>query len=460
MFFMFQDSSFLYILGGWINKTRGFCMSGISSLSFQTLPEDMLQAIFLHLKLGELEAVGLTSQKIYQFIFKSKNNLLWGEMFKGRFLGTHKHYSQSSETVDYRELCHHKLLVDQNMRSGRFTEQVVLLKQPENPPLGGDLRLIQFSFLPDHSFFACFNTGDVCIWNDQGYLLQAFDIDIPPRDRGSDQRSVVHVEGNRILLCSGKVTALYDTLQTYDLEGLLVQDKPVMFDAAPGSSCIKIRGSTAVRGSQDARIEILDCETGNIVKEIQGPIRPGALVRCVDMDDHYIAAGLRDQITELGTVQIWDRTGVFLKSFPVNLLDITSIRIQGDRLFIHPRNHPSDSNPLHVWSLDTFEKLGRTHCVYHFDVNDDYLVTLSYHSDAATELRIWDLRNMQGKSIHAFLFKHSVDRVYIRGDSLYLIEACEQIKILDFDTLSQKHNKKIDGEDRDLASSRPYKKLQ
>jgi hypothetical protein len=393
---------------------------------FSYAPRDVFIKILCYLRsLNDARSAGQVNKRFYTEIFKSDASLLWANLCKNRFPRAYQRF-QNSENIDYRELCHYKSVEEKTMYARCPTQQVVSLKLPAT---AFDFSSInQFLLLPNNCFFACSKRGVACIWDHQGHVLNTFNIDIPQFE--------AHVGENHIHLYSEKSNAL----QTYDLKGNLVQE-PVMFRNVPRSSHIKICGSTAVRGSKTAQIEISDCKTGDFLKEIQGPTVPNTSVRCVDMNERYIVAGIRNKTLKKCTVQIWDRDGVFLKELQLDMKRMISIRIQGDRLLIHSRDLHSINSPLHVWSLDTFEKLGETPPIRCFDANDDYHVTLSHTISPQSRdpfealVEIWDLGDIKEQPIFTFTDKRIINHVYIRGSSsIYIIYhySFGQIELLDF----------------------------
>jgi WD40 repeat protein len=418
-----------------------FPIQGHSSLLFRTFPEDIFIEIFFRLNLGDLGRLSLVSRDIYQLLKSEASVLLWKDLHGKLFPETHKRYSKNLEKVDYRERFRYNFLIDKNMRAGCTTNQTVTLEHPDAHFAFSSI--IESSILPNHCFFTCSNAGVICIWNRQGKLLNTFGTDVPPPGRWGLSQFVVHVEENQIHIRSkGRV----NTLQTYDLEGHRVRGPVIMFDPA---LCIKICGSYAVKGSQDACVEILDCETGKILKEIQGPIRPRSTLRRVDMNSRYIVAGIQDKSSKKCTVQIWDRSGLFLQELPIDSV-VQSMYIQGDRLFITACDHGDPvllPSFLEVWSLATFEKLGqKIDDIYDFSVDDDHLVTqskgalditLAAQFLANSQIQIWDLRDIGRQPIHTLTrihpFPNPLDRVvYMRDGSLYLIHDHGKIEIFDF----------------------------
>jgi WD40 repeat protein len=403
-----------------------------SSNLFYYIPDTILIDIFTYLNLHEIGPTSLVDTRFYSLALGSNERLLWKHLCKGRFP---RAYERSSKYADFKALCHYKSVIEpEKMRSsGGYLSRPAL-----RPELSSESAyVLHCSLLSDDRVLVCLSSGQVFIWDRDSELLKTFTIDIPADvfligpSEGTAEKPPIYVEDGQIHLLLESPNSENPTLQIYDLDGRPVR-KLVEFEGST-EWYTKIWGNHAVRGSSsNGRVVILDCTTGKILEKLEEPQEAAKeaghyqFCWCVDMNSHYIVAGYQ------GVVRIWDGSAHFLKEIVTDLdEDIRSVRIQGDRLFIHVEN------TLEIWFLNNFKRFGvmkGIRGVDSFDVDDDYLVTATPLSDSlspARDVAIWDLKNRKRPLLTVLSFPFLQD-VRIQGSSLFLIYAANLINISDF----------------------------
>jgi hypothetical protein len=410
---------------------------------FVCAPSDVVINILSRLRLPDIKYIGSVDKKLYCVIFTSNinSNLIWERVF-GRCFPKNYELTQNTPNlgnIDYRKLLHYKAVMEPSrIRNQKFIKRELIMGKifPET--------VIHCSFLPNNSVLACLSSGKVFIWNQKDELIQTFNIDIPANPRWNPHLHKIHVENDQIHLFLGASDDSSESslVHTYDLEGHPLQ-KPVSFKSDfECSSCTEIWGGCVVRGSCGT-IKVFDLKTGVLLNTIEGrgPQKRRTeyeLIDCVDMDNHYIAAGVREVLSfESSTsfVNLWDRNGIFLHLFPIpSFKSLRSVRIQEDRLFIHT------NYDITCWSLNSFAEirtLPTRPSLLSFDVYDDYLIALPDFDP--TEPPVVYIRNFNDPSesptqtISLQWGPLRISSVCMQGSSL-CVNTRSKLHILDFST--------------------------